>query len=185
MQLFYDMAQSASRGARRSAITAAALAGAVALTLSSLPAQAAGKLVAFDDLSAKGTIVVHTSERRLYLLLGSGRALQYVVGVGRSKRQWAGKTTISGKYLRPNWAPPASIKRDKPNLPELIPGGSPRNPMGVAAMTLSGGEYAIHGTNAPRSIGKFVSYGCIRMRNADISDLYGRVFVGTPVVVLR
>ncbi|MEX2034248.1 MAG: L,D-transpeptidase, partial [Xanthobacteraceae bacterium] len=64
-------------------------------------------------------------------------------------------------------------------------GGSPRNPMGVAAMTLSGGDYAIHGTNNPRSIGGFVSYGCIRMYNRDIMDLYARVSVGTPVIVIR
>ncbi len=75
------------------------------------------------------------------------------------------------------------MKHDKPGIPDLIPGGSPRNPMGVAAMTLAGGEYAIHGTNAPGSIGGFVSYGCIRMLNADISDLYNRVSVGTTVVV--
>ena len=67
----------------------------------------------------------------------------------------------------------------------VIPGGSPRNPMGVAAMTLSGGEYAIHGTNNPGSVGGFVSYGCIRMLNADISDLYQRVSIGTTVVVTR
>ncbi len=77
------------------------------------------------------------------------------------------------------------MRRDKPSLPAVIPGGSPRNPMGAAAMTLSGGEYAIHGTNAPGSIGGFVSYGCIRMHNADILDLFGRVSVGTTVVVMR
>ena len=54
-------------------------------------------------------------------------------------------------------------------MPDVIPGGSPRNPMGVAAMTLAGGEYAIHGTNVPGSVGGFVSYGCIRMLNDDIS----------------
>jgi lipoprotein-anchoring transpeptidase ErfK/SrfK len=77
------------------------------------------------------------------------------------------------------------VRRDKPSLPNVIPGGSPRNPMGVAAMTLAGGEYAIHGTNVPGSIGGFVSYGCIRMYNQDISDLFERVSVGTPVVVTR
>jgi lipoprotein-anchoring transpeptidase ErfK/SrfK len=75
------------------------------------------------------------------------------------------------------------VRRDKPNLPPIIPGGSPHNPMGVAAMTLSGGEYAIHGTNQPSSIGRFVSYGCIRMFNEDIQDLYQRVSVGTQVIV--
>ena len=80
---------------------------------------------------------------------------------------------------------PAEVKRDKPSIPDVIPGGSPRNPMGVAAMTLSGGEYAIHGTNVPGSVGGFVSYGCIRMLNPDITDLYSRVSVGTTVVVTR
>jgi lipoprotein-anchoring transpeptidase ErfK/SrfK len=92
---------------------------------------------------------------------------------------------ISGKFVRPAWSPPAMIKREKPSLPDVIPGGSPKNPMGAAAMTLMGGEYAIHGTNAPGSIGGFVSHGCIRMQNADIMDLFGRVGVGTTVVVTR
>jgi lipoprotein-anchoring transpeptidase ErfK/SrfK len=90
---------------------------------------------------------------------------------------------ISGKYQRPAWSPPAEVRRDKPHLPDVIAGGSPHNPMGVAAMTLAGGEYAIHGTNQPSSIGHFVSYGCIRMFNEDITDLYGRVGIGTTVVV--
>jgi lipoprotein-anchoring transpeptidase ErfK/SrfK len=77
------------------------------------------------------------------------------------------------------------VKRDKPSLQAVIEGGSPRNPMGVAALTLSGGEYAIHGTNRPGSVGGFVSYGCIRMHNADILDLFGRVRVGTTVLVTR
>src|SRR5262245_8644695 len=86
---------------------------------------------------------------------------------------------INGKQLSPAWSPPDEIKRDKPSLPNVIPGGSPANPMGAAAMTLSGGgEYAIHGTNDPRSIGGFVSYGCIRMHNVDVLDLYNRVRLG-------
>ena len=92
-------------------------------------------------------------------------------------------TQIDGKYLHPAWSPPADVKHDKPAIPDVIPGGSPHNPMGVAAMTLAGGEYAIHGTNRPSSVGGFVSYGCIRMLNGDISDLYQRVSVGTTVVV--
>jgi lipoprotein-anchoring transpeptidase ErfK/SrfK len=130
-----------------------------------------------------GTIVIHTHERRLYYYVGSGKALRYPVGVGRAGKQWSGTAYIDGKYLSPAWKPPADIRRDKPNLPEVIPGGSTENPMGVAAMTLSGGEYAIHGTNRPSSVGGFVSYGCIRMYNEDITDLYGRVDYHTPVVV--
>ncbi len=132
-----------------------------------------------------GTIVVRTSERRLYYILDSGHAMRYPVGVGKYGKQWSGTTRISGKYRNPAWSPPKEVKHDIPRLPDVIPGGSPRNPMGVAAMTLSGGEYAIHGTNMPGSVGGFVSYGCIRMLNADISDLYQRVSVGTTVVVTR
>jgi lipoprotein-anchoring transpeptidase ErfK/SrfK len=144
----------------------------------------AREIVSFNGYSP-GTVVVKTRERRLYLVLDDGRAIRYPVGVGRAGKQWACVSRIDGKYIRPAWSPPAEIRRDKPSLPGIIPGGSPRNPMGAAAMTLAGGEYAIHGTNSPGSIGGFVSYGCIRMYNQDISDLYERVSVGTPVVVLR
>jgi lipoprotein-anchoring transpeptidase ErfK/SrfK len=145
----------------------------------------AGSMVAYNGHHSPGTIVVSTSQRRLYYVLGNGQALVYPVGVGRMGKQWAGQTAIEGKYVRPDWMPPAEIRRDKPNLPYRIAGGSPRNPMGAAALTLAGGEYAIHGTNSPRSIGGYVSYGCIRMFNHDITDLYARVGVGTPVVVTR
>jgi lipoprotein-anchoring transpeptidase ErfK/SrfK len=132
-----------------------------------------------------GTIVIRTSERRLYLVVDDGVALRYPVGVGKKGKAWAGTAHIDGKYRNPAWAPPPAVRRDKPNLPDVIPGGSPSNPMGVAALTLSGGEYAIHGTNVPRSIGGYVSYGCIRMYNEDIAHLFTRVNVGTPVVVAR
>jgi lipoprotein-anchoring transpeptidase ErfK/SrfK len=142
-------------------------------------------VVQFDNSYSAGTVVVVTHQRRLYYVLGNGQALSYPVGVGRAGKQWAGVSRIDGKYVRPAWSPPREIRRDKPSLPAVIPGGSPRNPMGVAALTLEGGEYAIHGTNTPRSVGGYVSYGCIRMYNEDILDLYGRVRVGTQVVVMR
>jgi lipoprotein-anchoring transpeptidase ErfK/SrfK len=150
----------------------------------SAPAHAR-EFIAFSDPTPAGTILVRTSERRLYYVLGGGRAIRYPVGVGKAGRQWAGRTYIDGKYLHPAWSPPREVKHDKPSLPDVIPGGAPNNPMGVAAMTLNGGEYAIHGTNLPASIGHFVSYGCIRMYNPDIVDLYERVSIGTPVVVAR
>jgi lipoprotein-anchoring transpeptidase ErfK/SrfK len=139
-------------------------------------------VVPFAGYSA-GTIVIKTGERRLYYVLDGGRALRFPVGVGRTGMQWNGTAHIEGKYVRPAWAPPEVIRRDKPHLPALIPGGAPNNPMGAAALTLRGGEYAIHGTNRPGSIGHFVSYGCIRMYNADIRTLYAMVSVGTPVIV--
>src|SRR4029079_12058424 len=85
----------------------------------------------------------------------------------------------------PAWSPPDMIKRENPRIPDVIPSGSPANPMGEAAITLSGGgQYAIHGTNNPGSVGRFVSHGCFRMYNNDVMDLYNRVSWGTPVVVL-
>ena len=148
-------------------------------------AQARPEMVDIHGEYTPGTIVVKTHERRLYLILDSGRAMRYPVGVGRYGKQWAGTTRIDGKYRNPAWSPPSEVKRDKPGMPDVIPGGSPRNPMGVAAMTLAGGEYAIHGTNVPGSVGGFVSYGCIRMLNDDITDLYQRVSIGTTVTVTR
>ena len=130
---------------------------------------------------APGTVVVKTGQRRLYYVLGGG--IVYPVGVGRAGRTWSGTSFISGKRLRPDWAPPPELRRNR--TATVIPGGSPANPMGAAALTLGSGEYAIHGTNAPGSIGGFVSYGCIRMHNSDILDLFGRVSLGTPVVVLK
>jgi lipoprotein-anchoring transpeptidase ErfK/SrfK len=156
----------------------------LALTLfTAAPADAGHETVATADGYGPGTIVIHTHERRLYYYIGGGKALRYPVGVGRLGMQWSGTSYINGKYLNPAWKPPEDIRRDEPGMPDVIPGGSPHNPMGVAALTLSGGEYAIHGTNRPSSIGGFVSHGCIRMYNEDITDLYGRVGYHTPVVV--
>ena len=145
---------------------------------------AARETVRFKGYSA-GTIVIKTNERRLYYVTGDGEAIRYPVGVGKSGQAWAGTTAIDGKYISPAWQAPESIRKDYAKLPPVVPSGSPSNPMGAAAMTLSGGEYAIHGTNQPGSIGGFVSYGCIRMYNADVLDLYNRVGWGTTVVVTR
>jgi len=165
---------------------AAASAAVSLLAIASPQAAVARDVVAFRDATySAGTIVVRTNERRLYYVMGDGRAVRYPVGVGRAGKAWTGRAMISGKYIRPDWSPPADVKRDNPRLPDVIPGGSPRNPMGAAALTLSGGEYAIHGTNAPGSVGGFVSYGCFRMFNQDVLDLYNRVSVGTTVVVTR
>jgi lipoprotein-anchoring transpeptidase ErfK/SrfK len=152
-----------------------------------LPAGPAGArdIVRFIGYS-QGTIVIKTNQRRLYYVIGDGKAIRYPVGVGRRGMAWAGTAYIDGKYIKPGWSAPDSIRKDYSRLPTVVPGGSSRNPMGAAAMTLSGGgEYAIHGTNNPGSVGGFVSHGCIRMYNQDVMDLYGRVSFGTPVVVLR
>lgn len=165
---------------RRSAFAiAAALVGFAATSAE------AREVVKFDPAYQPGTIVVRSAERRLYLVTEQGAALRYPVAVGRIGKQWSGTATIAGKYVNPAWSPPAEIKRDKPSLPDVIKGGSKSNPMGTRALVLDRGQYAIHGTNAPGSIGTFASYGCVRMHNADIQDLYERVGVGTTVVVTR
>ena len=109
--------------------------------------------------------------------LGNGQAIRYPVGVGRAGMAWHGRAFVAKKYLHPAWS-------EDPGVTPTIPGGSPRNPMGAAVLGLDRGNYAIHGTNNPRSIGGFVSHGCIRMYNADIMDLYERVPVGAKVAVV-
>jgi lipoprotein-anchoring transpeptidase ErfK/SrfK len=157
-----------------------------ALCLIFLPAVApatAGSVVDYAAPGKAGSIIVETSTRRLYFIIGNGKAVRYPVGVGRAGRQWAGVSSIDQRFTQPNWVPPAAIRLAQPDLPAIIAGGAEDNPMGAAAMTLVGSDYAIHGTNNPASIGGFVSYGCIRMSNADILDLMARVRVGTLVEV--
>ena len=127
---------------RSLATLAVAVSAAFLSTVTTTTSASAREVVAFQSGVPAGTIVVRTNERRLYLVIGDGRALRYPVGVGRAGRQWAGRAFIDGKHVRPDWSPPPDIKRERPNLPNVIPGGSPANPMGVAAMTLSGGDYA-------------------------------------------
>jgi lipoprotein-anchoring transpeptidase ErfK/SrfK len=133
-----------------------------------------------------GTIVIRAREKKLYYTLGDGTAIRYPVAVAKHGKEWQGTARVNGKYLNPDWMPPPMVKRDHPELPNLIRGGSPGNPMGVAALTLDRDEIAIHGTtNKMRaSVGTSASYGCIRMLNEDVSDLYSRVSVGTPVVMV-
>ena len=170
----------------RSGRVAACAAIAALLACAALPA-AAREVVYFDEAVQPGTIVVKTTERRLYLALGDGRAIRYRVAVGKPGKQWFGWRVVDGKHVKPAWSPPADVKRDNPRLPDVIPGGAPGNPMGARALTLNGDLYAIHGTSASmrRSIGTYASYGCIRMLDEDIVDLFERVRVGTPVVVTR
>ncbi|MDP2357254.1 MAG: L,D-transpeptidase [Beijerinckiaceae bacterium] len=146
----------------------------------------AGRVVSFIADYPPGTIVISQRERRLYLTLGDGRAIRYPVAVGKTGKAWSGWARVDGKHVNPAWAPPPVVKRDNPNLPDLIPGGSPSNPMGPRALTLDRSEIAIHGTTQSmrRSIGSAASYGCIRMYNEDIVDLFDRVRVGTAVVAV-
>ncbi|MBO0344911.1 L,D-transpeptidase [Roseibium limicola] len=146
----------------------------------------AAELVGFNDRSVRpGTILIKNSQKKLYLVLRGGKAIRYSVAVGKRGKSWTGQAFITAKYVKPDWSPSNEVRRDHPNIPRLIKGGASNNPMGVAAMTLSNGNFAIHGTNRPGSIGRAVSYGCIRMSNRDISDLYQRVSVRTPVLAVN
>ena len=133
---------------------------------------------------APGTIVVNTGERRLYLVLPNGQALRYGIGVGRDGFRWGGVHHISAKKEWPDWTPPSQMLARRPDLPRHMRGGI-ENPLGARAMYLGSTPYRIHGSNEPETIGQAVSSGCFRMTNDDVTDLYGRVSVGTTVVVLN
>ena len=138
--------------------------------------------VNFSGQYAPGTIYINTAERRLYLVLGNGQALQYGIGVGRDGFRWSGTHRITAKKEWPSWTPPAQMLRRRPDLPRHMVGG-PDNPLGARAMYLGSTLYRIHGSNEPETIGQAVSSGCFRMTNEDVQDLYNRVSVGTPVIV--
>jgi lipoprotein-anchoring transpeptidase ErfK/SrfK len=139
--------------------------------------------VAYHGSEAPGTIVIDTPNKFLYLVEPGGQALRYGIGVGRPGFTWAGVHKISAKKEWPEWVPPAEMLERQPYLPHLMAGG-PNNPLGARALYLGSTLYRIHGSNEPWTIGHNVSSGCIRMRNADVIDLYDRVKVGTTVEVL-
>ena len=147
-----------------------------------LPPQFQRQVVLYRTNEPPGTIIVHTSERFLYLVQGNGRAIRYGVRVGREGFQWQGLLKITRKKEWPDWVPPPEMIKRQPYLPRFMAGG-PGNPLGARAMYLGTTVYRIHGTNQPDTIGKAVSSGCFGMVNADVIDLYGRVPIGTKVVV--
>ena len=138
--------------------------------------------VNFTGNYAPGTIYISTSERRLYLVLGNGQALKYGIGVGRDGFRWSGTHRITAKKEWPSWTPPSQMLARRPDLPRHMNGGID-NPLGARAMYLGSTLYRIHGSNEPETIGQAVSSGCFRMTNDDVTDLYGRVSVGTTVIV--
>jgi lipoprotein-anchoring transpeptidase ErfK/SrfK len=141
------------------------------------------QIVDYNGKESAGTIVVDTPNKFLYLVEGNGRAMRYGIGVGRPGFTWSGVKTITAKREWPDWTPPAEMIARRPDLPRHMEGG-PENPLGARAMYLGSTLYRIHGSNEPWTIGTNVSSGCIRMRNEDVIDLYGRVNVGTKVVVM-
>jgi lipoprotein-anchoring transpeptidase ErfK/SrfK len=147
------------------------------------PARLQRQVVDYPSREAPGTIIVDTPHTYLYYILGGGKAMRYGIGVGREGFTWSGVKSITRKAEWPDWFPPPEMIHRQPYLPRVMAGG-PGNPLGARALYIGGTEYRIHGTNAPSTIGKHVSSGCIRLRNADIVDLFSRVQVGAKVVVL-
>jgi lipoprotein-anchoring transpeptidase ErfK/SrfK len=141
------------------------------------------QMVEYHGKESAGTIVVDTPNKFLFLVQGDGKAMRYGIGVGRPGFTWSGVKTISAKKEWPAWTPPAEMLARRPDLPRHMEGG-PQNPLGARAMYLGSTLYRIHGSNEPWTIGTNVSSGCIRMRNKDVIDLYGRVGVGAKVIVI-
>lgn len=148
----------------------------------SFASSTARQLVTWQGLHRPGTVVISTSQRRLYFVLGQGQAIQYGVGVGRPGFTWLGTKAVSMKREWPKWRPPSQMLRRRPDLPRYMKGGL-GNPLGARALYLGSSMYRIHSSNEPETFGYAVSSGCIRMTNADVIDLYNRVKVGTKVVV--
>ena len=148
-----------------------------------VPARLRRHVVAYNTREAPGTVIIDTPNTQLYYVLGGGKAISYGIGVGRDGFTWSGVQTIGRKAEWPDWIPPAEMIQRQPYLPRFMAGG-PGNPLGARALYLGSTAYRIHGTNAPETIGQRVSSGCIRMVNDDVVDLYGRVGIGTKVIVL-
>jgi lipoprotein-anchoring transpeptidase ErfK/SrfK len=141
------------------------------------------QVVDYVTVAAAGTIIIDTAHTYLYYVLGDGTAIRYGIGVGRDGFTWSGAQSVTRMAEWPDWTPPAEMFVRQPYLPRWMAGGA-GNPLGARAIYLGSTVYRIHGTNAPATIGTKVSSGCIRLTNADVIDLYGRVTVGTRIVVL-
>ena len=142
-----------------------------------------GTVVDFATRMDRGTVVVRTKERALYLVIGDGKAVRYPVAVAKKGFGWSGIERVSLKQRWPDWRPPDAMRKRRPELPAFMEGG-PGNPLGARAIYLGDSIYRIHGTNEPLSIGKAASSGCIRMLNEDVSELYQHVDLGAVVVVM-
>jgi lipoprotein-anchoring transpeptidase ErfK/SrfK len=145
----------------------------------------AGTVITYQSGYPPGAIVISQGARALYLILDSRTAIAYRVAVAKRGKEWSGPARVQAKFVEPAWSPPDLVKRDHPELPDVIAGGSPHNPMGARAITLDRDEIAIHGTTQAMraSVGSAASYGCIRMLNEDVIDLFDRVAVGAPVMM--
>jgi lipoprotein-anchoring transpeptidase ErfK/SrfK len=148
------------------------------------------EVVEFRSSEKPGTIIVKTGERALYQVMPDGKAMRYLVAVGKDGFAWSGVARVGMKRKNPTWTPPAEMIKRTPKYAKWkngMPGGIPENPLGARALYLfdGGGDtmYRIHGTNAPSSIGTAASSGCIRMLNKEVVELFNSTPVGTKVIV--
>jgi lipoprotein-anchoring transpeptidase ErfK/SrfK len=179
----------------RSLRTATLAGAALALVTLALPGKASAQSIFFDWSGGSrevvsisptlqpGQLIVSFGDRRLYHVTARGKAVSYPIAVPREQSRWAGVTSVSMKRVNPSWTPTPAMRQENPTLPTYVPGGHPRNPLGVRALYLGSSSYRIHGTDAPGTIGQAVSKGCIRMYNEHVLELYDRVNVGTKVTV--
>jgi lipoprotein-anchoring transpeptidase ErfK/SrfK len=142
------------------------------------------QVVNYRTSAAAGTIIIDTAETYLYYVIGDGRAIRYGIGVGRDGFTWTGSQAVTRMAEWPDWTPPQEMIARQPSLARWMAGGQ-GNPLGARAIYLGSTVYRIHGTNAPETIGTKVSSGCIRLTNADVTDLYSRVTIGTKIIVLQ
>ncbi len=138
--------------------------------------------VTYASGQAKGTVVIDSAARRLFLVQSATTALAYPVSVGREGFAWNGSEKISRVADWPDWHPPAEMRERDPKLPNKMTGGL-NNPLGAKALYLGNSLYRIHGTSDGRSVGRASSSGCFRMHNGHVVDLASRIGVGTRVVV--
>ena len=139
---------------------------------------------AYNGTETPGTVVIDTANHFLYLVEAEGGAIRYGIGVARPGFAWSGRHAVYGEKEWPDWIPPDEMLRRQPCTCRTSSPAVRTIRFGARALYLGSSIYRIHGSNEPWTIGKNVSSGCIRMRNADVIDLYERVKVGTKVVVM-
>ena len=141
------------------------------------------------DYPRRGIVVNLSAMRLYYYPPGQHKVMVYPIGIGRSGHMTPlGKTYVTYKLKNPPWIPPQSIrdfnKKRGIILPRVIRGG-PDNPLGKRAIYLKIPEYLIHASNFPQSIGSRGSFGCMRMMEWDIEQMFPYVAKRTPVLIVE